>query len=507
MSHIPGLKEELIRPRAKRSDRYKFSNELVYFQGSGQKIISKSCQIVIGDEVDTWSPEHPQNVRDLLKRTRSYSSSFAFLCCSPSTQNASIWQNFLKGSQGYFTLRCKGCEELTMRSCDVHNLQFESTYNEGLRTYVVKRGSERLFCPKCHHEHIEADKEWCISHGDFVHLIPELLEERPSFQVGALASQLPSLSWSEIANAALEAGKTADLEIQKHFDNSIRGLPFKQRTVTKDEISKLRDNHIWTTPPSLENVEMIFVTSDTMDEFSAYAVWAWGCDDSLYLLECGELQYIELDEDKRKLVNEERRKEGHPPVVTLEDILMKEFLVKDGSGLKPTFLVIDQGGHRGDDVKHFARMHRQVIMQKGTSLTSVNFKPSDKQERLYIVNEKFYKSTTIYYLYTQKNKEENFLWLYPEIDDEKIAELRDMRPDESSKWGSEPENWVSKTGKDHLFDCLKYAYFAKDYALKYSPKNRYRFAKAPSILKRFESVRRHEARIEQQTTTTSWFSI
>jgi len=94
-----------------------------------------------------------------------------------------------------------------MRSADIHNLQFESVYNEQLKTYFVKKGTERLVCPKCGFEHVEADKEWCISHGEYVHLVPELFDERPSFQVGALASQLPALSWGEIAQQQLEARK------------------------------------------------------------------------------------------------------------------------------------------------------------------------------------------------------------------------------------------------------------------------------------------------------------
>jgi hypothetical protein len=36
-------------------------------------------------------------------------------------------------------LRCKKCGGLTMRSCDTNNLQFESDYNEGLRSYLVKK--------------------------------------------------------------------------------------------------------------------------------------------------------------------------------------------------------------------------------------------------------------------------------------------------------------------------------------------------------------------------------
>lgn len=46
----------------------------------------------------------------------------------------------------------------------------------------------------------------------------------PGFQIGALASQLPALSWKFIANAQLEAGKRADIETQTTFDNSIRRI-------------------------------------------------------------------------------------------------------------------------------------------------------------------------------------------------------------------------------------------------------------------------------------------
>ena len=54
MKHITQLKVELEQPRSFRSDRYAFSNLISYFQGAGSKIVSKSCQIVIGDEVDQW---------------------------------------------------------------------------------------------------------------------------------------------------------------------------------------------------------------------------------------------------------------------------------------------------------------------------------------------------------------------------------------------------------------------------------------------------------------------
>jgi len=207
LSRLPGIKEELQRPRTIRSDRIKMSNAVMYWQGSGSKIISKSCDCVFLDEIDQWSTENPQNVRDGWKRTRSFNSCMEIAVCSPTTQTGQIYQEFMKGSQGYYTLRCQKCRELTLRSCDIHHLQWESTYNEALKTYIVKKGTERLICPKCGFEHTEDMKRMMILEGEYVHVVPELKKERPSYQIGCLASQLKSMSWSEIANAALESRK------------------------------------------------------------------------------------------------------------------------------------------------------------------------------------------------------------------------------------------------------------------------------------------------------------
>lgn len=88
MKRIPQLKAELSKPKSFRSDRYAFSNLVSYFQGAGSKIVSKSCQIAIGDEVDAWPVIGKiDNVSDLKKRTRSYDSSIMFLVCTPSEEN------------------------------------------------------------------------------------------------------------------------------------------------------------------------------------------------------------------------------------------------------------------------------------------------------------------------------------------------------------------------------------------------------------------------------------
>ena len=98
-----------------------------------------------------------------------------------------------------------------MKSCDIHNLQFESVYNEDLRLYQVKPGTCRLICPVCGFEHTDADRREIISRGEYVHTFPELKETFPTFQAGVLASLLNVHSFEAIAAIQLTAGRTASL--------------------------------------------------------------------------------------------------------------------------------------------------------------------------------------------------------------------------------------------------------------------------------------------------------
>ena len=47
-------------------------------------------------------------------------------------------------------------------------------------------------------------------------------------------------------------------------------------------------------------------------------------------------------------------------------MLNKEYLKRDGVGIKPTFMIIDRQGHRSGDVEYFAKIHNNVVMYQGT---------------------------------------------------------------------------------------------------------------------------------------------
>ena len=431
----------------------------------------------------------------MKKRTRSYDSSISFLVCTPTEENGQIWKEFLKSSQGYWYLRCQECGELSMRSCDIHNLQFESEYNEELRQYIVKPESIRLVCPYCKFEHTEDMKHVMNINGGYIHKIPSKLTEAPGFQIGALASQLPSLSWKNIANAQLEAGKKSDIETQTTFDNSFRGLPFKRREVTKEDFEKLRV-HCWRQheAPSLSNVEMLFMTSDTQDNRSVVMVCALDVNDNLYVIESKEVEFLFLKDEQRALINER----SEVPVETVEDMLNKEYLVENGVGIRPMFCLIDRQGHRSNDVEYFARHHSNVIMYQGTNLTSETWRMSETNKRLILAAARKWQAHLIYYLYSQKKRGQNYLYFHPDTKDEVIKEIVCVKPDNGKKFGSDPERWEPENGAQHdFFDTLKMAYLAVDFAIKTMSRKRWRFCKAPSLLRRWETQIAAENAVQQ----------
>lgn len=496
MRHIPILKQELQKPRSYKSDCYRFSNLISMFQGAGTKIVSKSCKIVVGDEVQAWKSQNNNDaVADLKKRTRSYNESICFLISSPKYQNGDIWQSFLAGSRGYWYLRCKGCGELTMRSCDTHNLQFEADYDQKKRTGIVKKDTIRLICPKCKHQHIEEDKKWMNVNGGFIHQIPQRLQTDPSFQIGALASQLPSLSWDRIAKEQLQSGKTSDLKKKENFANSWKGLPYiekKSDTMTEQGLRK----HQWNVKqaPKRDQIEMVYVTCDTQDDRSVVGVWAWSSNDNYYLLKTAQPKYLSLTDEQRNQINETAKKTAiktnteYRPIETVEDIINAQYLVEDGTGIEPTFCLMDMRGHRMQQIEYFMKYHPKVLGWLGRKAVQSedHFEPSKTKQRAIDADAKWWQKEAIYYLHNQHKKDCQYLFFYPDIEQRVLDQILACKPDPNAKWGNLPQNWTFGNRVHDFFDVTKMAFCARDYAMKKLKLQRFRFCKSPRLIRQRE---------------------
>lgn len=517
MKHIPVLSRQLKSPRSFNRDSYKFSNLISYFQGAGAKIVSRSCKIVVGDEVDAWPTINGiDNVADLKKRTRSYNSSICFLISTPTVQNGRIWQAFLNGSQGYWYLRCKNCGQLTMRSCDINNLQFQSDLNQKMKIRTVRPDSIRLICPKCKHEHVEEDKKWMNINGGYIHEVPERMEQTPSFQIGALASQLPSLSWSHIANAQLAAGRRNEKQIHMNFDNSFKGLPYQQREILKEDLQKIRQ-HEWKVneAPKQDQIEMIFVTADTQDDRSVVGVWAFDINDNLYLLKASEPNYLMLTQAEREKINAYNKQEAllrnqnFVPVETVQDIFNADYLVQNGVGIKPSFIFIDRRGHRARDVDYFIQHHERSFAWLGSKMQSIHYKPSKDIYKGILTNALHYQCETIFHLHSQKKRNNQYLFLYPDVQQRVIDQLAACKPNPNINYGHQPQNWTFQNRVHDWFDVTKMAYFAMQYAIQESKyKQNFRFCKSPKLLQKFEPIEKKVIqKAHEEIKKKSWFQL
>lgn len=511
MKHIPQLKEQLDKPKSCKMDCYKFSNLISYFQGAGIKIVSRSCKIVVGDEVDAWQP--PPNIdpiADLKKRTRSYNSSICFLISTPTTKEGRIWKAFLKGSQGYWYLRCKGCNELTMRSCDIHNLQFESDQNEQLNQRIVRPQSIRLICPQCGYQHVEADKNWMNVNGGFKHLIPQRLITSPSFQIGALASQLPSLSWTVIAEAQLEAGKRNDLQNQINFDNSFRGLPYKRRQIVKEDLQRIKDHCYQKNSQRLrtEDIEFVFGAVDSMGSYWRYGIFASDTKDNIHVIKIGEVNYLSLSEQQRQKHNAVKKEQAkqlgikYEPIVTLEDVINATYY-----SFQPIVVGIDaHATYNYAEVQKFIKDNKKMIGYLGTKMTQTRYKPSQKAKN-WLVSATDYKVDTIYYLYSQKKRDGQYLFFYDDIEEQYVKQIGAVKPDPNSKFGHLPQNFTAQNREDHAFDCLKMGYWVRDICIETLLKRqRFCYAQSPRLRRKFspQTVIAVQ-KVEEQHDKPSWF--
>lgn len=478
--HIPDIAEELARPNSHRVDRYTLGNSTMFFQGAGSKVMSRSCKVRVADEEDQFPKVgNLDAVEDIRKRGRSYSESIFFRVCTPTEKTGNIWRAFLAGSQGYWTLRCKGCGELTIKSCDFSTIQFESTFDEERGVYAVISSSIRVICPVCKHEHKEADKVWMNRNGKYVHVFADRIDTRPSFQFGALCSQFPSMSWTRIAEKILECGKRSDVKSHYELDNSFKGLPYTPREVSADDCRHLKE-HMYRPDqlPPPEDIELLFLVSDTQDDFSPTGLFALDIHDNLWLLRYGNITHLWLTADQKEDLE---AKTGNP-VETVEDILTNEYKI-GGVGIRPLIHVIDYRGHRQKEVAEYAVANKNCILYAGAGQRQLDkYKPSQKRGRMFFVSASQYQRTLIWSLYRQRNKETDYLYLPEDLDPKVQTEIVSVQPDKTSRNGHLPENWKPEHDAVHdAFDVLKMAFFAKDFCVEQLSPKRFRVGKSPAL--------------------------
>ena len=428
MSGIPQMSLELDRPKVKRKDCYKFSAGPIYFQGGGADIISKPQGVVIGDEADFWMQHFEQvdNVKNMDKRTRTFRNALRVLVCSINQKKAKksiIWNEFKKfSSQGYWHLGCMKCNALTMRSADVHNMQWELDEDEN-----IIQESIRLICPKCERKHEEKEKREMGIHGGYIHTHPELIRDHVGYQWGAIASQMPGLDWLEIARTQMNSGRSANFEDQLLFWNSYRGIPFDMKASNPMK-QQLTERQIPLPDPKI--IENVFMCADTQDDCFYYRIRAIDSDKNMYSL-TPAIKAITFEE--------------------LDKAWQAEYL-----GIKPIMGIIDVGGHRPEEVEKWVANKKNFYGYRGDPRVAKEYDYVDGKPKVLRANPYPYQVQLLYYMYIQKNRANNYWYLHPEETDEYFDMMLDVKsPKKHATRDTEFKDWKPSSGNDHCFDCEK----------------------------------------------------
>ena len=468
VKRIKQLEEELKQPFAVRQDRLKTGNALVYWLGSGSPVVSRSAKLVIADEASIHETPHGiNNLEQLKKRTRSYNQCIQLFISTPRYQEDNFWRQYLKGSQSSYFLRCQHCGGLTLKTSDTHNLQFQTVYNEELKQYVAVRGSERLICPRCKHEHTEEDRKALITQGGYIHTFEDRKELTPSFQCGVLASLLAVHSWGNIADIQLASGKQSTIEDMRSYDNSIRGLPYQKREYRKQDLTALSEHVFTSIDPA--KIEAVFIAADTQDTFSVVGVFTVDTGGNIYLMQLCRPRFLWLQDDERQVINAENMRNGKAPEITVEDMLDAEYF-----GIKPLCLLVDMRGHRSEEIKRFARRRKNILMYGGTSLKWQKWKISDNNNKLFLCDRKKFQADLIFRLYVNKNRNSNYLYFPKDLTDKDYEQILAFQPNNEKRNGGMFENWECGDKVHDAFDVLLMGIACKDIMLKIYKPERFR---------------------------------
>lgn len=527
MEAIPELAAELSMPKSVRGDRYKFSSLISYFQGSGKRITSKSAKINVTDELDDWIEHAAQvsNLSDMRKRSRSFPESMLYMVCTvkgseantvAGTKKSKIWAEFKQSSMGFWHLRCQNmtCSSrnhehpnLTMRSADIHNMQFETD-----KAGNLVLGTCRLVCPVCKYEHHEKEKRKMNLQGGYIHKYPErLIGKNPKygFQWGLLASVWEFCCWDNVAMMQLKAGHSGNLKDQIEFDNSWRGLPFRMRKVNAKAEVAIRGRAA-EVPPDPDTIEAVFLNADTQDYGWKWEVRALDKESCRWQLAYGFAEYLSLSDDERQTINERRELEAAEkniefvPVQTLEEVFEAEYL-----GINPLLGMIDEGGHRKREVAAFVADHEQFYAYKGDNRGADKIRWSENQDKLLLCKEKEFKSDLLYYILVHDNPD-HYCWrLLPkeQLTDEYVREIAAMQPDPTNKSeGHLFENYTHMNRVHDYFDTGKMYLALEEMAIQYLEPTCWRLGKAEVLNLTAQDKKATEKETKPQTQSGSWMT-
>lgn len=460
---------------------------------NANKLRSASIQMMLRDEIDGW-PDVVGKDGDPLKlsgdRTAAYESSRKILDISTPLikGHSKVERRFLQGDQRYYFVCCLGCghaQRLRWRTRDedgvITGLTWETTESD---RHIIPE-SVRYVCERCHHAHINDDKERLLSPAYGAEWRPTAVPSYPgirSYQLSALYSPVGMQSWHACAQKWVEAwddehNKPRDMRQLQVFYNNVLGVPFEMRgeRVRLEQVSSHRRD--WLTFGTINNracalycgspVLCVVCSVDVHADNLAVSVWGW----------CRDRRVVLIEYERYKGDTEQLDDPG-TWLRLAELIESTEWEADDGRRYSISVTMIDSG-YRADTVYRFcAEYDGGVYPCKGQATSPKSRGDREFSEfttpmgtRGYGITVDFYKDRWSAALRRETNPEEplqppTFFNAPSDISDKQLKELtvevkserKDARTGEQIGW-----EWHRPSGApNELWDLLVYANAALD---------------------------------------------
>ncbi|MBQ6960859.1 MAG: phage terminase large subunit family protein [Clostridia bacterium] len=301
---------------------------------------SRPIQNLFCDEVDGY-PASAGVEGDPLSLAKKRTQNFAFakrvFTSTPTVKQTSrIYKEFLRGTQEEWEIQCAHCGEYSQIVFD--DIRFTKTVTadiNGNKEYEVTDAVWR--CPNCQktmqeHEAKRAPAKWVAYN-------PKALQRGVrSFHLNAFVS--PWSSWKELCKKFLDSKD--DPEMLKTFYNLELGLPFehKEATAVPDQLYARREHYEAEIP---DGVLVLTMGIDTQDNRLEYEVRGWGREEESWGIQYGVIP---------------GRADEESTWEALDEVLDREWKLKNGRKLKLSAAFMDAGGHFYDAVTEHCAARR-----------------------------------------------------------------------------------------------------------------------------------------------------
>lgn len=410
---------------------------------SASNLSSRSCGLVIADEVDKF-PEESKREASALRlvelRTRNFPQGLVLKTSTPTLDTGTIWQEFLGGDQRHYQVACPSCHHHQKLEWEGVRWDQDAKLEEGWDFKKVAATSYYV-CRSCAQPIVESQKSALLRSGRWVAENPDAPRGVYSYHLSALYS--PWVSWGELAVEFLrEKESPGGL---RNFINSSLALPWVPQASTVksgeiEEVVKASPEYRLGTVP-VEDPGALIMSVDVQQTELWWILRAIEANGSSYLIDYGSAIGWEAI----------RQIFGHP------------YPTPSGKMVTPQFGIVDSGyAARSiagvyDFVSGWPRSWaaykgRTVSQGMRQPVTFQEVMSRDKMIPLYQADDELWKER----LYLQSIQQRTAKWYLPrdirrdyvtQLTGERLVERRGPRGTTTLEWKT--------VGPNHLGDCEK----------------------------------------------------